>query len=109
MVEERHDQWPLSRAQMATPAWIELTPVWDKTFKPRTEGGESASECVLVRTSTSTFSSLMTIFAVAILDKLDGPALPLEFQVPILKQCFFKGTEGVLPGGRGWMWLTGSE
>src|SRR5258706_8503818 len=109
MVEERHDQWPLSRAQMATPAWIELTPVWDKTFKPLTEGGESASECVLVRTSTSTFSSLMIILAVAILDELEGPALPLEFQVPILKHRLLKGTEGATSCAGGWMWLTGSE
>src|SRR5258706_2160593 len=92
LVEERQDQWPLSRAQMATPALTLLMPVWDKTFRPQTEGGESAVECVSVRTSTSTFSSLMIIFAVAILDELEGPVLPLEFHVPILKHRFFKGT-----------------
>src|SRR5258706_2676998 len=95
MVDERQDQWPLSKAQMATPARLVLTPVWDKTLRPLTEGGESSVEWVSVSTKMSTFSRRIIILAVANFDELEGPDLPLEFHVPILKHRFFKGTEGV--------------
>src|SRR5258706_14297962 len=94
IVEERHDHHPLSKAQMATPAWLVLMPVWDKILRPLTEGGESSVECVSVSTSISTFSSLIINFAVAIFDELEGPVLPQEFHVLILKHCFFNGTDG---------------
>src|SRR5258706_10603028 len=108
-VDERHDQWPLSRAQMATPARLALMPVWDKTLRPLTEGGETSVEWVSVSTSRSTFSSRITILAVANLHVLEGPDLPLEFQVPIRQQRFFKGTEGVAAIGTGRLGYKGAE
>src|SRR5882757_5431865 len=109
MQDDKQDQWPLSNAQMATPARLGPMPVLARIFKLREEGGESLSKWDSVTTRRSIFSSLISIFAMSNLGDLEGPARPLMFQVPILKALLRRGTGGAPVGAEGWVVLTGSE